>query len=160
MALSSPASLQTLGVYCFTALFHVEAKKIMFTEATCSLPQMPAEPQPMNPGGEGAPGLPGVVGSGIPLWSSWDTGDAQSSISKLLILFSHSIGTDRFPNRGDNPTVAVQSPSHVRLFATPRAAAHQASLSLSISRSLPKFVSIELVMSSNHLCYDNHREAC
>ena len=114
----------------------------------------------MNPGGEGAPGLPGVMGSGIPLWSSWDTGDAQSSMSKLLILFSHSTGPERFPNRGDNPMVAVQLPSCVQLFATPRSAAHQASLSLTISRSLPEFMSIELVMSSNHLCYDNHKEAC
>ena len=54
-------------------------------------------------------------GSGIPLWSSWDTGDAQSSISKLLILFSHSTGTERFPNRGDKPMVAVQLPSHIWL---------------------------------------------
>ena len=33
--------------------------------------------------------------------------------------------------------VAVQLPSHVRLFATPWTAAHQASLSLTISQSLP-----------------------
>ena len=39
----------------------------------------------------------------------------------------------------------------VPLFATPRTAACQASLSLIISQSLPKFVSIELVMPSNHL---------
>ena len=36
--------------------------------------------------------------------------------------------------------VVVQSPSRVRLFATPWAAARQASLSLNISRSLPKLV--------------------
>ena len=49
-------------------------------------------------------------------------------------------------------TVAVvPSPSHVWLFVTPRAAAHQASLSLTISQSLPKFTSIASVMSSNHL---------
>ena len=45
----------------------------------------------------------------------------------------------------------VQSLSHVRLFATPRTAAHQASLSFTISRSLLKRMSIELMMSSNHL---------
>ena len=44
-----------------------------------------------------------------------------------------------------------QSLSHVRLFATPRTAARQASLSNTNSRSLPKPMSIELVMSSNHL---------
>lgn len=80
MALSSPA-LQTLG-YIASPLSHEEAKKITFYRGNMPFPQMPAEPQPVNPGGEGAPGLPGVVGSGIPL-SSWDTGDAQSSISKL-----------------------------------------------------------------------------
>ena len=47
--------------------------------------------------------------------------------------------------------VIVPSPICVRLFATPWMAASQASLSLTISRSLPKFMSIELVMPSNHL---------
>ena len=47
--------------------------------------------------------------------------------------------------------VVVQLPSWVWLFATPWTAAHQASLSLSIFQSLPKFMSIELVMPSNHL---------
>ena len=45
----------------------------------------------------------------------------------------------------------VQSLSHVWLFATPWAAACQASLPFIISYSLLKFVSIELVMPSNHL---------
>ena len=45
----------------------------------------------------------------------------------------------------------VQSLSCIQLFATPRTAAHQASLSLTISQSLPKFMSIESVMPSNHL---------
>ena len=45
----------------------------------------------------------------------------------------------------------VQLLSPVWLFATPWTAAHQASLSLTISQSLPKFMSIELVMPSNHL---------
>ena len=38
-----------------------------------------------------------------------------------------------------------------QLFVTPRTAAHQASPSLAISRSLPKLMSIESVMPSNHL---------
>ena len=46
---------------------------------------------------------------------------------------------------------SVQSLSRVRLFATPRAAALQASLSITNSRSLPKLMSIESVMPSNHL---------
>ena len=46
---------------------------------------------------------------------------------------------------------SVQSFSHVRLFATPETAAHQASLSITNSWSLLKFMCIELVVPSNHL---------
>ena len=45
----------------------------------------------------------------------------------------------------------VQSLNCVWLFATPWTAARQASLSFTISRSLLRFMSIELVMLSNHL---------
>ena len=47
--------------------------------------------------------------------------------------------------------VVIQSHSHVQLFATPWTAARQASLSLTISWSLPKFMSIAFVIPSNHL---------
>ena len=48
----------------------------------------------------------------------------------------------------DDSIIAVaQSPSYVQLFVTPWSAEHQASLSLTISWSLPRFMSIELVMS-------------
>ena len=47
--------------------------------------------------------------------------------------------------------VIVQPLTCVRLFATPWTAACQASLSLTISQSLPKFMSTELEMPSNHL---------
>ena len=46
---------------------------------------------------------------------------------------------------------SVQSLSHVRLFATPWTAVHQASLSITNSRSLLRLMSIESVMPSNHL---------
>ena len=46
---------------------------------------------------------------------------------------------------------AVQSLSHVWLFATPWIAARQASLSITNSRSLPKLMSIKSVMPSSHL---------
>ena len=46
---------------------------------------------------------------------------------------------------------SVQSLSHVRLSATPWTAALQASLSITKSHNLPKLMSIELVMPSNHL---------
>ena len=49
----------------------------------------------------------------------------------------------------------VQSLSHVQFFETPWTAAHQVSLSITISWSLFKLMSIESVMPSNHfiLCY-------
>ena len=46
---------------------------------------------------------------------------------------------------------SVHSLSCVRLFATPQITAHQASLSITNSRSLPKLMCIELVMPSSHL---------
>ena len=48
---------------------------------------------------------------------------------------------------------SVQSLSRVQLFATPRTAARQASLSITNSRGLLKLMSIESVMSSNHLIF-------
>ena len=50
---------------------------------------------------------------------------------------------------------SVQSLSHVRLFETPWTAACQVFLSITNSWRLPKIMSIELVMPSNHLilCY-------
>ena len=52
--------------------------------------------------------------------------------------------------RGIRESLA-QLPSHVLLFATPWTAACQASLSFAVSWSLLRFVSIKLVMLSNHL---------
>ena len=75
-----------------------------------------------------------------------------------------------FPTQGSNPSLlqcrqilyhlshqgspnnsVVQLLSCVRLFVTPWTAAQQASLSLTISQSLLKLLSIEWVMPSNHL---------
>ena len=47
--------------------------------------------------------------------------------------------------------LCVQLLSCVQLFATPRTAARQASLSFTVSRSLLELMSIESVMPSNHL---------
>ena len=51
--------------------------------------------------------------------------------------------------------VVVHSLSHVWLFATPRTAVHQAPLSSTISQTLFKFMSIDLVVLSNRpiLCH-------
>jgi len=43
--------------------------------------------------------------------------------------------------------------SHVQLFAIPWTAAHQASLSITNSRSLLKLMSVESMMPSNHLIF-------
>ena len=48
-------------------------------------------------------------------------------------------------------TFTLQSPSHVKVSETPWTAAYQASLSLTVSLSLLKLMSIESVMPSNHL---------
>ena len=48
---------------------------------------------------------------------------------------------------------SVQSLSRVQLFETPWPAAHQASLSITNFRSLPRLMSIESVMPSNHLIF-------
>ena len=50
-----------------------------------------------------------------------------------------------------NQFSSVQLLSHVWLFVTPWTTTCQASLSITNSRSLPKLMSIELVMPSNHL---------
>ena len=46
---------------------------------------------------------------------------------------------------------SVQLLSHVQLFVTPWTTAHQASLSITNSQSLPKLMSIKSVTPSNHL---------
>ena len=50
----------------------------------------------------------------------------------------------------------VQSPSHVLLFVIPWTATCQTSLPLTISQSLPKFISIASVVPSNHLIFCCH----
>ena len=46
---------------------------------------------------------------------------------------------------------SIQSLNHGRLFVTPWTAAHQASLSITNSRSLPKLMPTKSVKPSNHL---------
>ena len=56
-----------------------------------------------------------------------------------------------YARKWDCRVIVVQSPSHVQLFATPWTAAFEASLSITISQSLPKFMFIASVMLSSHL---------
>ena len=55
--------------------------------------------------------------------------------------------------RNFNVLVVVQSLSRVRLFVTPWAAAHQASLSFTISLSLLKLMSIDAIQPSHPLSF-------
>ena len=73
---------------------------------------------------------------------------ADASYSEFLFESSNFI-------IGHDKISTVQSLSCVWLFVTPWPAAHQASLSFTISWSLPKFMSVESVMPSNHfiLCH-------
>ena len=56
--------------------------------------------------------------------------------------------------------VAVQLLSHIQLFVTLWTAVQLASLSLTVFWSLPKFMSIELVMLSNHLIHCHPFSSC
>ena len=64
--------------------------------------------------------------------------------TKRTVIYPH-------PRAGSVQFSSVQSLSHVRLFETPWTAACQASLSITNSQSLLKFMSIASVMPSNHL---------
>ena len=55
--------------------------------------------------------------------------------------------------RSQKRNVVVQSFSHVQLIVTPWTTACQASLSFTISQSLPKLMSVESVMPSNNLIF-------
>ena len=55
---------------------------------------------------------------------------------------------------------SVQSLSCIQLFAAPWAAAHQTSLSITNSQSLPKPMSIESVMPPNHLILCHPFSSC
>ena len=70
-----------------------------------------------------------------------------SCIGRRVLYHQHHPGSPEFTVQFSS----VQSLSHVRLFATSWTAAHQASLSITNSRSLLKLTSIESVMTSNHL---------
>jgi len=59
--------------------------------------------------------------------------------------------TDFFHKQPNRLSIVIQSPSCVWLPATPWTVACQASRSLTISQSLPKFMSIESVIPSNYL---------
>ena len=79
------------------------------------------------------------VWSWLPKWSFQNPNVKTKKINRL----KKSLVLSQFSS--------VQSLSCVRLAATPRTAAHQASLSITSSRSLLKFMSFESMMPSNRL---------
>ena len=93
--------------------------------------------------------------NGFAMPSSRGSFQAQGSNLHLLCLLHWQVGSLP-PVLPGKPVLcisfsSVQSLSHVRLFATPWTAAHQASLSITSSWSLLKLMSIEAVMPCNHL---------
>ena len=82
---------------------------------------------------------PGGPHTGVPHRALHDQARTSRRPSAVL----HTISAVEFSS--------VQSLSRVQLSATPWTAAHQASLSITNSWSLPKLMPIELVMPSNHL---------
>ena len=86
---------------------------------------------------------------------SWENSWCLVAFKRLLalILSHHFRHTHTEVPQMQGPRVVVQLPSLIQLIATPWTAAHQASLSITNSQSLLKFLSIELVMSSNSLSH-------
>ena len=83
--------------------------------------------------------------------SSWN-GDYTGSFPILYLKKQNPKGIKLLSQRENiNHFVVIQSLTRLRLFATPWTAAHQASLPFTVFRSLLKLMSIESMMSSNHL---------
>ena len=76
---------------------------------------------------------------------------AHSRHSNKCQFFPRASVGQYFKNSVDFFVVVVQSLSCLQLFVMPWTAACRASLSFTISRSLCKLMSIELMMPSNHL---------
>ena len=89
----------------------------------------------------------GIIQARILEWVAvpFSRGYSQPKIKHM----SPALQADSLPS--EPPVFVVQLLSCVWLFVTPWTAAHQASLSLTISQSLLKLISIELVITSNHL---------
>ena len=84
----------------------------------------------------------------------WCSGDWHNIVNQLQFLKSKVpflITSKNLNKKYYQGFVVLQSLSCIWLFVTPWTAAHQASLSFTISWSLLKFMSIESVMPSNHL---------
>ena len=74
-----------------------------------------------------------------------------TSLSFCLLICESRVITPPYQRLKSSVECCYLSVSHVQLFVTPWTAAHQASLSFTISWSLLKLMSIESVMPSNRL---------
>ena len=86
--------------------------------------------------------------------SDWKLGSNSALVLILNVKTLALLGVSSYlKNHQENQTsfAVVRSLSHVRLFETPWTAAHQASLSSTILKSLLRFMCIESMMPSNHL---------
>ena len=94
--------------------------------------------------------IPSVLRYFNTLWRQGNDYDGPTLLANVRIHYVeiHSTGYIEIVHVDDN---VVQSPSRVWLFATEWTAACQVSLSLTISQSVPKFMSITSVMPSSHL---------
>ena len=86
------------------------------------------------------------------LFSFWGQEFVVFIISFTFVLFLQIVTGFEFSS--------VQLLSRVQLFETPWTVACQASLSITNSQSLPKLMSIELVMPSNHLILCRPLSSC
>ena len=86
------------------------------------------------------------------IWTTFQTHWAKKRSGFQWEGFSKYIYGNNLSNASTmDPVVAIQSLSCIWLFVTPCPAARQASLSFTISQSLLKLMSVELVILSNHL---------
>ena len=85
-------------------------------------------------------------------WNTWNPSSRAylKSMGSLLLWLDHTLYIIIL-DLIHPVNIVVQPLSHVQLFVTPWTAAHQASLSFTVSCSLLKFMFIESVMLSNHL---------
>ena len=134
---SCPRSFPTSGSFPMSWLFASGGQRI---GASASVSVLPMDVQGWFP-----------LGLTV-LISSQESSPAPHFYSISCLVLSHLYDPNSHPYMTtEKPFSSVQSLSHVRFFVTPWTAAHQASLSITNSQSLPKLMSTESVMPSNHL---------
>ena len=102
-------------------------------------------------------GMPHLLTDSLPAWfwtrrTMWPNVEGNHQPAKYRSLILYTVRNWIIPTKFSSVQFSsVQLLSCVRLFVTPWTAAHQASLSITNSRSLLKLMPIESVIPSNHL---------